>query len=91
VHHRFGPFTIVLLIISIAIAIALVNSVSSFAQPADVVTPAAGNPQQITETPTDADSSVAGSTEAIMWMGLVIASIILLPLLFNRATWRNPG
>ena len=41
----------------------------------------------ITPTPTDADASVPGSTDGIMWMGVVIALIVLVPMLTTRALW----
>jgi hypothetical protein len=47
------------------------------------------NPQEITPTPAETDRSVPGSTDAIMWMGVAIAAIVLLPLLTHRTLWRN--
>jgi hypothetical protein len=87
VRRKIGPLSIALMMVSLAIAIALVSSFSSFAQPAGVGSQSAAVPQQITPTPTDA--SVAGSTDSIMWMGLLIVAIVLLPILLNRATWRK--
>jgi hypothetical protein len=49
----------------------------------------AHNPQEVTPTPGEEDLSVPGSTNGIMWMGVAIAAIVLLPLLTHRRLWRN--
>ncbi len=43
--------------------------------------------QQATPSPTDSDASVAGSTDGIMWMGILIALIVLVPMLLSRTLW----
>ncbi len=40
-----------------------------------------------TPTPVDTGTSVPGSTDGIMWMGVIIALVILLPILFSKSTW----
>ena len=49
---------------------------------------AVGPQQDLTPTPAETPTSVAGSTDSIMWMGLVIVLIALLPLLTRRSFWR---
>jgi hypothetical protein len=43
--------------------------------------------QDATPTPSEADGSVAGSTDSIMWMALAIAAIVLLPVITRRSFW----
>jgi hypothetical protein len=69
--------------------IALVTSVSSLAMRSEAEPAIVHNPQQITPTPEEPDRSVPGSTDGIMWMGVAIAAIVLLPLLAHRGLWRN--
>jgi hypothetical protein len=49
--------------------------------------PAAAVAQAATPTAMEEPQSVAGSTDGIVWMGAVIVAIILLPIVFQRATW----
>jgi hypothetical protein len=69
--------------------IALVTSVSSFATRAHAEPAIVHDPQEITPTPEEPDRSVPGSTDGIVWMGVAIAAIVLLPLLTHRTLWRN--
>jgi hypothetical protein len=69
--------------------IALVTAVSSLAMPANSEPGIVHNPQDVTPTPEEPDLSVPGSTDGIMWMGVAIAAIVLLPLLTHRRLWRN--
>ncbi len=41
----------------------------------------------LTPTPVSTGTSVPGSTDGIMWMGAIIALIILLPIIFSKSTW----
>jgi hypothetical protein len=51
--------------------------------------PAISSPQQeATPTPVGGPTSVVGSTDSIMWMGLAIVLIALLPLLTRPSFWR---
>jgi hypothetical protein len=84
-----GSIAVVLVMISLAIVVALVSAVASLAQPAGAASLLARNPQQVTATPDGDDGSVAGSTDTIMWMGLIIVSIVLAPILLNWAMWHN--
>jgi hypothetical protein len=81
--------TIILTIFALATGIALVTSVSSLAMRANTEPAIVHNPQEITPTPEEVDLSVPGSTDGIMWMGVAIAVIVLLPLLTHRTLWRN--
>lgn len=87
-----GPrlsLAIILTIFALAAVIALVTSVSSLAMRGNSEPAIMHNPQEITPTPAETDRSVPGSTDAIMWMGVAIAAIVLLPLLTHRTLWRN--
>ena len=89
VRGRQFPLTVILTILALATVIALVTSVSSLAMRANSNPAIVHNPQVLTPTPEEADLSVPGSTDGIMWMGVVIATIVLLPLLARRTLWRN--
>ena len=69
--------------------IALVTTISSMAMPAAQQANFSGLPQDITPTPAETDLSQAGSTDGIVWMGIAIAAIILLPVLANGVTWQK--
>jgi hypothetical protein len=75
--------------LALTTVIMLVTSVSSLAMRGNSEPAIAHNPQEITPTPGEADLSVPGSTDGIMWMGVAIAAIVLLPLLMHRSLWRN--
>jgi len=77
------------MIFALLMLFALVTSFSSLALRANQGAGIVHNPQQITPTPEDTERSVPGSTDGIIWMGIVIAAIVLLPLLTRRALWRN--
>jgi hypothetical protein len=87
VRKKSAPIIILLVIVTLAALLLLVTSVPNLANAAAFGPPAAAHPQQNTPTPTEADGSVAGSTDGIVWMGIVIALIVLLPLLLNRTIW----
>lgn len=78
---------LVISIVVFAMLLVLVTSASSLARSAGANPPNAPRSQEITPTPTDADASVPGSTDGIMWMGVVIALIVLVPMLTSRALW----
>ena len=48
----------------------------------------AGPQQEATPTPSETSTSVVGSTDSIMWMGVAIVLIALLPLLTRPSFWR---
>jgi len=48
----------------------------------------AGPQQDVTPTPAETPTSVVGSTDSIMWMGVVIVLIALLPLLTRPSFWQ---
>ena len=84
---RSASIIILVAIVMLAILLVLVTSISSLANAATYAPPAAVHPQQNTPTPIEADRSVAGSTDGIVWMGIVIALIVMVPMLLNRAMW----
>ena len=89
VRGRRFPLTVILTILALATVIALVTSVSSLAMHSGSGPGIVHNPLEITPTPEAIDRSVPGSTDGIMWMGVAIAAIVLLPLLMHRSLWRN--
>ncbi|MBI5822678.1 MAG: hypothetical protein HZB18_01530 [Chloroflexi bacterium] len=72
--------TIVLLFIILVSLLAFAN----FNQPAVSAQSTAGLALQTTPTPPVDDTSVIGSTDGILIMGIVIVLIITLPLLFRK-------
>jgi hypothetical protein len=77
-------------VVTFTTLLVLVTSVSSLARSSLSDQPDVVRSQQITPTPTDPDASVAGSTDGIMWMGIVIALIVLIPMLTSRVLWARP-
>ncbi len=69
--------------------LAILSSVSGFAlRSSPALSPAAhiGAP---TPTAVPTPASVPGSTDGIMWMGLVITLVIVLPIILTRSTWKK--
>lgn len=81
------PIAILLGVVGLVILFILVTSISSLAISANQQPAAAGNPQVLTPTPTAEDGSVAGSTDGIVWMGITITLIVILPIIAHRAMW----
>ena len=79
---------IFLSLVALAVAFALVTSISTLAMTSAPVAERALGPQDITPTPAESDASQAGSTDAIVWMGILITTIIALPLISNRLFWK---
>lgn len=79
-----APIIVAVLLLALAISAAVSSG------PGARVPGAAINPhsQAVTPAPAETEISQAGSTDRIMWMGLVIAAIILLPILITGSTWR---
>ncbi|HSR21489.1 MAG TPA: hypothetical protein VLL49_11295 [Anaerolineales bacterium] len=78
---------IVLMVVILTTMFVLANSVSGLERSAGAISPSTGHFQNPTSEPTEADASVAGSTDGIVWMGIVITLIVVVPLLANRALW----
>lgn len=74
------------LIIAAAGALVLLNSGSSFALRGAAPLEAASRPQIVTPTPAEQDGSTAGSTDGIVWMGVAMAVIIMLPVVLRIIT-----
>jgi amino acid transporter len=83
------PIAIFLAVVALTIAFALVTSISSLALPARPPADTIGDLPDTTPTPAEAPLSTAGSTDGIVWMGVVIAVIVVLPLLATRALWHT--
>ncbi|MFH1183409.1 MAG: hypothetical protein V1755_00005 [Chloroflexota bacterium] len=83
------PIAIFLAVVALTIAFALVTSISSLALPASLDASTIGELQDVTPTPSEESLSTAGSTDGIVWMGVVIAVIVVLPLLATRALWHR--
>lgn len=45
--------------------------------------------QDATPVVEEIDLSQPGSTDGILWMGMVIAAIVLIPILIRRVTWKS--
>ena len=76
-----------LVVVILTTMFVLANSVSGLAGSASAISPSTGHFQNPTPEPTEADASVAGSTDGIVWMGIVITLIVVVPLLASRALW----
>lgn len=85
---RTRPRRILLLVFMLAAVgvLAVLNSGSSFALRSPTPLEAASRLQIITPTPTAEEGSTAGSTNGILWMGVVIVVIILLPIFLRLGT-----
>jgi hypothetical protein len=80
---------ILLAIVAVTTLFTLVTSISSLAMPDGPQPGFAVDPQGLTPTPGEAPASETGSTVGIMWMGIVITVIVLLPLLMHRSMWQK--
>ncbi len=68
----------------------LLTTLSSISGSALGQTPDVGPASRLaapTPTPVSTGTSIPGSTDGIMWMGVVITLIILLPIVFSKSTW----
>jgi hypothetical protein len=74
-----------LIALTVAVALTVSAPSGSFGNASHAAASAAL--QETTPTPTQTPASEAGSTDGIMWMGVAIIVIILLPILTRRATW----
>jgi hypothetical protein len=71
-----------------AASMALLSPVSGSALHSATYQPASAV-RAATPTAVPTDVSTVGSTDGIMWMGIVIAAIVIVPLLIRRSTWRR--
>jgi len=86
--HR-ASILVLLSVVAVLTAFALGKTISSLAMTAASDTNISGQVQDLTPTPTETDASQAGSTDGIVWMGIAITAIVLLPILANRVIWRR--
>ena len=77
------PFVLALVVV----ALALSNSAIGAGIHGTSRAVAASPHQGATPTPGAAPRSDAGSTDGIMWMGVAIVVIVLLPVLTRRSLW----
>jgi hypothetical protein len=85
-RRRLRAFYPVLIFTAVGI-LTFLNSDSGFALRGSPDIAPASRLSPLTPTPVPTPGSVPGSTDGIMWMGVVIILIILLPLVFTRSTW----
>jgi hypothetical protein len=87
-HKTRVQFVLALALMAAALASALLNTASSvaFGDSRNAV----GTATQVAKpTPEETPVSQAGSTDAIVWVGLAIVAIILVPLAFTKTVWRR--
>jgi ABC-type Fe3+-siderophore transport system permease subunit len=89
VRRTTTTIVIILAVIAVAIAFALLTTISTLALPDGRHPEISANLQEITPTPTETTLSQAGSTDGIMWMGVIITTIVILPLVANRVLWQK--
>lgn len=83
------PFTILVAVVALTTALVLVTSISSLAMRSGPDARIMGGQQDLTPTPAEDSGSQAGSTDGIVWMGIVIAALVLLPVVAHRAMWNK--
>jgi len=67
----------------------LVTSIPSLALRSGPDARIVGDQQDLTPVAAEDAGSQAGSTDGIVWMGIVIAAIVLLPIVAHRAMWNR--
>jgi len=78
-------------VVLLATLLVLVTSVSTLARSPIPYAALQRQQQVITPTPAESGDSIAGSTDGIVWMGMAIAAVVILPVLLSRALWaRQP-
>jgi hypothetical protein len=77
--HIFGFTVLLMMIVAVALILSALNNPVASAQQMNASIQA-----QVTSTPLEGDQTVAGSTDGIVVMGLIIAVIIFTPLIFRR-------
>lgn len=84
------PAIFILIGLAFAFIGASVGSIHSLGSSADLGAAALYQVQIASPTPAVAKAvSIPGSTDQIMWMGIIITAIVTLPVLFRRSTWTN--
>jgi hypothetical protein len=86
-HRRHLQILCAVLVVSTVIALTVLSSISASALHTASVFVPAPKLQAATPTPAQADGSRAGSTDGIMWMGIAIVLIVILPIVLNKQTW----
>jgi hypothetical protein len=87
-HKTPARFALAALLGIVLLVLAMTTTASTFGFGSQASPTIAGPQQDNTPTPAEAPTSVVGSTDSIMWMGLAIVLIALLPLLTRSSFWR---
>jgi hypothetical protein len=87
-HKNPAGFFVLLTLVGLLIVLVLSASISSSATRARTHPESVGAPQDQTATPGETDLTQPGSTDGIMWLGVVIVTVVLLPILVRKETWR---
>jgi hypothetical protein len=87
-HNTPVRFALAALLGIVLLVFAMTSAAATFGVGSPVAQATAGPQQDSTPTPAGAPVSVVGSTDSIMWMGIVIVLIALLPLLTRPSFWR---
>jgi hypothetical protein len=86
-HKTPARLALAALLAIVVVAIAMSSAAATFGFDGRAGPDAIGPQQGITPTPVETPTSVVGSTDSIMWMGVVIVLIALLPLLTRPSFW----
>ena len=89
-HRSLRQILCAVLVVATIVSLSFLGSISASAlhtSPAFVPAPSL---QAGTPTPAESDGSRAGSTDGIMWMGIAIVLIVILPVILNKRTWTKP-
>ena len=87
-HKTPARFALAALLGIVFLVFAMTSAAATFGvgnTPAQVT---AGPQPDMTPTPAETPTSVVGSTDSIMWMGVAIVLIALLPVLTRPSFWR---
>jgi hypothetical protein len=87
-HKTPASFGLAILVGIVLLVLAMTGAATSSGIGVRAGHTAAGPQQEVTPTPSETPTSVAGSTDSIMWMGLAIVLIALLPLVTRPSFWR---
>ncbi len=86
-HRRLLQILCAVLVVATVITLTVLGSTSASALHTVSFVVPAPKLQAVTPTPAQGDGSRAGSTNGIMWMGIAIVLIVILPIALNKRTW----
>jgi hypothetical protein len=87
-HKTPARFALAALLGIVLLVFVMTSAASAFGFGGRAGQTTAGPQQDITPTPAETPTSIVGSTDSIMWMGVVIVLIALIPLLTRSSFWR---